>query len=83
MTREGIKPNLQKLKCEAAFSNERTKTTKKRNYGTDVLNACGAFLFEKPQEMVRKVNSSVNFKPVSMANSDGKEFDVPAYESHY
>ncbi|KAG0734644.1 hypothetical protein G6F23_012211 [Rhizopus arrhizus] len=69
---------------EAALFNERTKTTKKRNYDTAVLNACGALLFEKPhQEMVLKVVSSVNLKPVSMVNSDGEEFNVLAHESQF
>ncbi|KAG1470300.1 hypothetical protein G6F56_002764 [Rhizopus delemar] len=43
-----------KSKCKTALFNERTKTTKKRNFDTAVLNACGTLLFEKPhQEMVR------------------------------
>ncbi|KAI8638652.1 hypothetical protein BD408DRAFT_321985, partial [Parasitella parasitica] len=57
---------------------------KKRNYDTAVLNACGALLFEKPhQEMVLKVVSSVNLKPVSMVNSDGEEFNVLTHESQF
>lgn len=84
MTREGIKSHILKSKCKAALFNERTKTTKKRNYDTAVLNACGALLFEKPhQEMVLKVVSSVNLKPVSMVTSDGEEFNVLTHESQF
>ncbi|EIE80628.1 hypothetical protein RO3G_05333 [Rhizopus delemar RA 99-880] len=57
---------------------------KKRKYDAAVLDACGALLFEKPhEEMVLKVVSSVNLKPVSMVNSDGEELNVLAHESQF
>lgn len=54
------------------------------NYDTAVVNACDSSLFEKThQEMVLKVVSSVNLKPISMVNNDGEEFNVLMHEIQF
>ncbi|CEI93557.1 hypothetical protein RMCBS344292_07788 [Rhizopus microsporus] len=77
LTREGIKSHIQKSKCKAALFNERTKTTKKRNYDTAVLNACGALLFEKShQDQIFQLVDSMNLSPICLTTDQGEEVNA-------
>ncbi|KAI8883337.1 hypothetical protein K501DRAFT_333369, partial [Backusella circina FSU 941] len=77
LTREGIKSHILKSKCKAALINERIKTAKKRNYDTAVLNACGALLFEKPQQdQIFQLVDTMNLSPICLTTNQGEEVNV-------
>lgn len=77
MTRDGIKSHILKSKCKATLFNERTKTTKKRNYDAAVLNACGALLFKKPhQDQIFQLVDAMNLSPICLTTNQGQEVNT-------
>ncbi|KAI9243956.1 hypothetical protein EDC94DRAFT_552133 [Helicostylum pulchrum] len=50
---------------------------KKRNYDTAVLNACGALLFEKPQQdQIFQLVDAMNLSPICLTTNQGEEVNV-------